>query len=156
MRAVLDTNILARAVPGKTGPAREVLESLSVSPHLLVTSLPLLDELTRVLGYPRLRAIHGLDDAGILQYVQDVEAASMLVAITTPGVTAVQADPDDNAVIATATAGQAEVICTRDRHFRQQDVIDYCSQHGIRILDDVELLKELRASSGQGSTPAQP
>jgi hypothetical protein len=40
MRAVLDTNILARAVPGKTGPAREVLELLAVSPHVLVTAPP--------------------------------------------------------------------------------------------------------------------
>ena len=156
MRAVLDTNILARAVPGQTGPAREVLELLSVSPHVLVTAPALLDELSRVLGYPRLRAIHGLDDGAIAHYVQDVEAASLVVPLTAPTVTAVQADPDDNAVIAAAIAGQAEVICTRDRHFRRQDVADFCAQHGIRIIDELALLNELRALGGPGPVAAQP
>lgn len=68
----------------------------------------------------------------------------MVVPLTAPGVTAVQNDPDDNAVIAAAIAGQAEVICTRDRHFHDPKVIDFCAQYGIRILDDVELLRELR------------
>ena len=103
----------------------------------------MLDELTRALGYPRLRAIHGLDDAGIAKHVQDVEAASLVVPLATHTVTAVESDPDDNVVIAAAIAGQAEVICTRDRHFRRQDVLDFCAQHAIRIVDDVELLKEL-------------
>jgi putative PIN family toxin of toxin-antitoxin system len=124
------------------------LQLLSASPHLPVISPVLLDELTRVLRYPRLRALHGLDDADIAQFVRDVEAASLVVPLTSPSVTAVQSDPDDNAVIAAAIAGQAEVICTRDRHFRQQDVIDFCAQHGIRIVDDIELLNELRLAGG--------
>ncbi|MBI3466021.1 MAG: hypothetical protein HY000_23655 [Planctomycetes bacterium] len=68
----------------------------------------------------------------------------MLVTVTVPTVTAIQSDPDDNAVIAAAIAGQAEVICARDRHFRHQDVLDFCALRGIRILDDIELLRELR------------
>ncbi len=117
MRVVLDTNILARAVPGKTGPAREVLEHLCRSPHVLVTAPVLLDELTRVLAYPRVRALHRLDDLAIARYVQSVEAASLVTALAAPSVTAIQTDPDDNAVIAAAIAGQTEVICPRDRHF---------------------------------------
>ena len=156
MRVVLDTNILARAVPGASGPAREVLETMAVAPHLLVTAPQLLDELKRVLAYPRLRAIHGLDDPEITQYVRNVEAASLVVPITTFSVTAIQSDPDDNAVIATAIAGQAEVICTRDQHFRQKNVVDFCAQHGILILDDVELLTVIRASGGHGQQPLQP
>ncbi len=156
MRAVLDTNILARALPGRTGPAREVLERLSVAPHVLVSAIQLLDELTRALSYPRLRAVHGLDDAGIARYVRDVEAVSLVIPNMGPSVTAVQADPDDNAVIAAAIAGQADVICTRDRHFRNQTVVDFCAQHGIRIVDDIELLNELRANDGQAPVPGQP
>lgn len=156
MRVVLDTNVVARAVPGQTGPAREVLELLCATPHLHVTSPLLLDELARVLGYPRLRAIHGLEDTAIAQYVQDVEAASLVVPLAAPSVTAVRSDPDDNAVIAAAIAGQAEVICTRDRHFRNQHVVDFCAQHGIRIIDEIALLKELRASAGHGTQLGQP
>jgi putative PIN family toxin of toxin-antitoxin system len=145
MRVVLDTNILARAVPGATGPAREVLESIASAPHVLVTAPALLDELTRVLSYPRLRAVHGLNDMEISRYIESVERASLVVPLT-QRITAVQNDPDDNAVIAAAIAGQAEIICTRDRHFRQQGVLDFCAQHGVRIVDDVELLTELRTA----------
>lgn len=62
------------------------------------------------------------------------------------------ADPDDNAAI----AGQAQVICTRDRHFRNENVVDFCAQHGIRIVDDIELLTELRATGGQAPMLGQP
>jgi len=68
MRIVLDTNILARALTGPSGPAAEVVRAI-VEPHLLVVSPFLLWELTRVLGYERLRRLHGRDDAGIGQYV---------------------------------------------------------------------------------------
>jgi len=53
-------------------------------------------------------------------------------------------DPDDDPIIATAGVGKADVICTLDRHFRQQNVQSYCSQHAIRIVTDLELLKLLR------------
>jgi putative PIN family toxin of toxin-antitoxin system len=144
MRVVLDTNILVRAAPGRSGPARQLFELLAEPSHALVTSPPLLDELVRALKYPRLRAIHGLDDQRIGAYAANVQAVAIVLPLTTPAVTAIRTDLDDNAVIAAAIAGQAEVICTRDRHFRDPDVIDFCQQHGIRILDDVELLRELR------------
>ena len=41
----LDSNVLARATPGKTSAAREVLLLLTQPPHYLVTSAPLLTEL---------------------------------------------------------------------------------------------------------------
>lgn len=56
MRVVLDSNILARATPGKTSAAREVLLLLTRPAHILVTSAPLLTELARILQYPRVRA----------------------------------------------------------------------------------------------------
>ena len=54
-------------------------------------------------------------------------------------------DPDDDPVIYTALAGAADVICTVDRHFYEPGVLGFCSRYGIRIMDDVELLHDLRA-----------
>jgi predicted nucleic acid-binding protein len=71
MRVVIDSNILARATPGKTSAAREVLLLLTQPLHNIVTASALLTELARMLGYPRVRALHGLDDAGI----QELRAA---------------------------------------------------------------------------------
>jgi hypothetical protein len=39
----------------------------------------------------------------------------------------------------------------RGRHFRRRDVVGFCGRDGVRVLEDVELLNELRAGGGQDS-----
>lgn len=143
MRVVLDTNILARIPASPHGPAGELFDCLR-SEHLLISSSELLAELVRVLGYERLRKIHGLDDAAIEEFVEHVEAGSLLVALPDPLPRVVPDDADDDAVIATAIAGKGDVICTRNRHLFHPDVLACCRLHEIRVLSDVELLGELR------------
>jgi uncharacterized protein len=146
MRVVIDSNVLARATPGKTSAAREDLLLTISEPHTLVTSAPLLTELARMLHYPRVRALHGLDDVGIQAFLQFVQAGSLLVQpVTPPPIRTV--DPDDDVVIATAIGGRAEVICTRDRHFFTSSVQAACATHGIRVLKEIDLLRELRSMS---------
>jgi putative PIN family toxin of toxin-antitoxin system len=153
MRVVLDSNILARATPGKTSAAREVLLGTTQQPHVLITAGPLLSELARILQYPRVRALHGLDDAGIQSYLQAIVVGSAVVSPVSPPPVRTR-DPDDDLVIATAVAGRADVICTRDQHFFDPSVQSACAAHGIRVLTDVELLSELRrASAAPPGTP---
>jgi putative PIN family toxin of toxin-antitoxin system len=151
MRVVLDSNILARATPGKTSAAREVLLIVTQPPHHLITSAPLLTELIRI-QYPCVRALHGLDDSGIQAYLQAVQTAALVTVPVSPPPVHTR-DPADDQVIATAVAGQAEVICTWDRHLHDPAVKAQCLTHGIRVLKDVELLQELRAlaSPSQGT-----
>lgn len=149
MRVVLDTNILARRSFSHSGPAAEIFRLLRARNDVLVTSEFILDELRRILHYPRLIALHGLDEPEIVQYAREVEAASSLVEIVVEDLARVAPhDPDDDPVVATAVAGNADAICTRDRHLRCAEVRDYCAALGIRILTDVELLVELRGSNG--------
>jgi len=63
-----------------------------------------------------------------------------------PELRIVAKNPDDDLIIATAVAGQADVICTRDKHFRDPAVQSYCTARGIQIMTDVELLTVLRQS----------
>ena len=56
MRAVLDTNVLVRSTKSGTGPAREVLLEFQSAEHVLLLSPWMLDELRRVLTYPRVVA----------------------------------------------------------------------------------------------------
>jgi len=52
------------------------------------------------------------------------------------------ANPD--AVLYPAAAGKADVLCTRNiRHFDVPEVQDFCSAHGIRVLTDLDVLREL-------------
>jgi putative PIN family toxin of toxin-antitoxin system len=150
MRIVLDTNILARATPGPDSLSRELVRRLSAAPHVMILSPFILSELSRALGYPRLRRVHGLDDAGIRQHVDDLQTVALVV--NPPAgvhVGIVAHDPEDNPIVVTAIEGQAEVICTLDHHVRHADVRTFCSKHGIRILSDVELIQELRAADVQ-------
>ncbi len=153
MRVTLDNNIVVRATPGRTNAAREVLQLLTQSPHQLITASILLTELDRVLKYPRVRLVHGLDDSGIQSHVQFMTASSISLNPLTPAPIQTR-DPDDDLVIATAIAGQAEVICTRDQHFYDAAVQSACAAHGIRIINEIDLLKELRSlSSPTSGTP---
>lgn len=148
MRIVPDTNVLARAIrPGSL--AAKVLSQIITGPHLLVLSPVLLAEVARVLRYPRLRAIHGLDDPGIDAFVSQLQAAALLVNVGPSNVVpVVPKDPDDDWVIATAVLGTADVICTRDTDFDDPPVQAYCQQHGIRVVTDLALLNLLAVSPG--------
>jgi uncharacterized protein len=146
MRVVLDTNILTRASYSVTGPAAELLDHLKQPEHVLVLSSFILDELDRVLRYPRVRKLHGFDDTEIDEFVRDVADAALVVQVASPSTGIVSHDPDDDPVVATAVDGNADVLCTRDRHLHHADVVDYCRQEGIEVLDDVELLNRLRTA----------
>lgn len=57
------------------------------------------------------------------------------------GFSAVVSDPDDDAILQTAIVGHADILCTRDEAFRHEVVERVCTAHGIRILDDITLLR---------------
>lgn len=144
MRIVLDTNILARARTGPRGPAGELLR-LVLQDHLLVLSPTLLTELSRVLRYPRMRALHGATDASLDDYVRDLQQQAYIAMPTEPlDPPVVMNDPDDDAVIAAALAGAATTICTRDRHLLAADVRAACLDLGISVVTDLELLAQCR------------
>ena len=48
------------------------------------------------------------------------------------------------AVLGTALAGNADVICTRDADFFTEEVRRFSPAQGIQILSDLELLRALR------------
>ena len=143
MRAVLDTNILARAAASPSGLAGELFERIATD-HALLVSSELLDELSEVLGRDWVRRVNQRSDMDIAEFVDSVEAGGTLVALPQPVSRVVPGDPDDDLVVATAVAGRADVICTLDRHFYHDIVRDYCRQRMIEIMNDVQLLSLLR------------
>lgn len=148
MRVVLDTNVLTRAVRGGNNPATQVLEILLTPPHVLIASEFLLGELGRVLRYTRVQQMHGLDDASLNVFVQSIRNASLMVELP-PLLTQVASDKDDDPIIATAIEGQADVLCTWDRHLFAPAVVDHLGKAGIRVVQDSELMAELRGTKAE-------
>ena len=145
MRIVLDSNVLVRAVISPTGPAAAVHALIQPPDHLLVTSAELLRDVSDALRYANVRALHQLNDREIDEAVLDFQRRSLNVVLPPlQAIAVVSGDRDDDLVIATAVEGQAEALCTRDKHLRAPSAIQYCRQRGIEVLHDVDLLVRLR------------
>ncbi len=153
MRAIVDSNVLARATYSVSGPAAEVVRKLADPPNILIVSPFLLAELGRVLGYPRLQRLHGFDQ---LQIERVVAAIAALATSVEPQehelVRVVPDDPDDDHIIAAAVSGRVNAICTRNKHFHHPAVMAYCSERSIEVLDDIALLARLRANEDSASS----
>ncbi len=108
-RVVLDSNVIVSGL-GWSGPPARILDAALDGQLLLVTSPPLLAELRRVLGYPKLAKV--ID--GAQQLVDLVEASSVVVLPTR--VLAVVGDESDNRVLEAAVEGAADYIVSGDDH----------------------------------------
>jgi putative PIN family toxin of toxin-antitoxin system len=130
-RAVLDTNTLVSGL-GWGGPPSELVEAGLAGRFEIVTSLALLDELRRVLHYPRLATTFG-----DVEELVDLIGLASLVVEPTETLELVR-DPDDNRVLEAALAGQADVIVTGDA-----DLLELGNVEEVRILTAIDFLAEL-------------
>ena len=116
MRIVFDTNVLARAHQLAHGPARRGLLFVATGSDVLILSQYLLQELRRILAYPRVLKSSGLTALDISEYLDYLARVSTLVH-PLPVPEKLLRDPADEPVLGTALAGNADVICTRDADF---------------------------------------
>ena len=145
MRVVLDTNLVVRAAGDQRGLARELLMLAMSDAHSLVLSHSLYAEIEKVLYYPRVRMLHGLDDADIRRFLEFLVAGSQQVTALSYHIgPLVGLDPTDDMVLLTAIAGKAAVLGSNNRHFFAPDVVQFAGLHGVRIRRDVDLIAELR------------
>ncbi len=143
MRIVFDTNVLARAHQLAHGPARRGLLFVATGSDVLILSQYLLQELRRILAYPRILKSSGLTALDISEYLDYLARVSSLVhPLSVPE--KVLRDPGDEPVLGTALAGNADAICTRDADFFTEEVRRFSTAWGIQILSDLELLRALR------------
>ena len=134
--AVVDTNILIRALIKPQGTVGPVLGRLRAGDYVLVYSEPLLEELLAKLTLPRIRTKYHLDD-------QVIEAFLALIALRGRQVTPARPvqicrDPDDDRVIEAALAGDAGYVVTGD-----EDLLTLVQFEGLRFIGPREFLEVL-------------
>ena len=112
MRLVVDTNILISALLAGTSLPAQLIGLWREGRFDLLTSSVQLDELRRVTRYPKIRERLAPALAGRL--INDIRDLAVLLPAL-PVVTA-SPDPDDNYLLAMATAGSADFLVTGDKH----------------------------------------
>jgi putative PIN family toxin of toxin-antitoxin system len=138
MRAVVDTNILVRAVIKPAGTVGPVLLRLRQGDYTLLYSRALLEELVDVLNRPRIRDKYRLTD-------QDIQTVVSLILLRGEAVTPAKQikvcrDPKDDKFLEVAVAGGADVIVSGD-----QDLLTLHPFAGIPILPPAAFLQVLDA-----------
>jgi putative PIN family toxin of toxin-antitoxin system len=138
MRAVVDTNVLVRAVIKPTGTVGPVLMRLRQDDYTLLYAQSLLEELVDVLNRPRIRGKYRLSDQDIQTVVSLILLRGEMVT-PTERITACR-DPKDDKFLEVAVAGEADVIVSGD-----QDLLVLHPFGNIPILPPAAFLEMLDA-----------
>ncbi len=144
IRAVLDANVMASAFIQPRGPSGQILSRwVSGSAFEMVVSIPILEELRRILEYPRirkrLRAPAGEIEARLA-------AIALLADVVDPSfrVRAVPGDPDDDKYVEAALEGRAGCIVSGDRH-----LLNLREHQTVRMITPREFLAILDAARSE-------
>lgn len=142
IRAVLDTNLLVSYLLTHRPPIATLIDAHLAQEHfVLVTAAALLEELDRVLRYPRLHRYYSEESR--MRYVALIAALSEVVEL--PGsVPRICRDPDDDWVIACAVVGEADAIVSGDR-----DLLALERVGEIPILSAAQFLAILETREGE-------
>jgi putative PIN family toxin of toxin-antitoxin system len=144
VKIVLDNSILVRANEHSSGLARELLTNIVESQHTLLLSNEMLNELAKVLRYPRLQTFYGLTENLVYDYVMFLRQSSEIVTLNSLVMAPIR-DVNDIIVMQTAIIGEADILCTKDDDFFEKPASEYLSRLGITVLDDVSLMHRLRS-----------
>ena len=136
MRAVLDTNVLVSALLWH-GPSNALLAHARAATIDLIISAALLDELADVIARRKFSAILERTTRTPEHILSELRVLAEVV-IAPPLPKPVCRDPDDDAVLACALAGQADLIVSGD-----DDLLVLKEFQGIRIIKPAEALRLL-------------
>lgn len=101
----------------------------------------------RVFAYPRVQALIRSTDAERDAFFEVLTTATEFHEPPSSE-SAITTDPDDEPIAALAIVAGVQVLCSLDRHFHNPIAKQKLEVHGIRILTDVELLRELKEANG--------
>jgi putative PIN family toxin of toxin-antitoxin system len=136
--AVVDASVLVSAFLFPESVPGRVLKLARQGKFVLHHSPLLLDETRLALLSTRLRDSYGHGDAAVLAWCTELEQVGRLFAAPLPEIEPICRDPNDDHVIATALAVNADFIVTGDK-----DILALSQYESIRIVTARAFLTEL-------------
>lgn len=136
IRAVVDTNILVRAIIKPLGTVGPVLRRLRDGAYVLIYSEPLLTELVDAVNRPRIKDKYGVTP-------EDIETLMAFILLRGEAVVPTRRiticrDPKDNMFLEAAVDGKADMIISGD-----DDLLKLNAFEGIPIVTPTEFLAKL-------------
>jgi len=135
MRLVLDTNVVVSALLWR-GTPNTLLKTVSVEDTTFFTSSPLLVELADVLSRSHLQAQIAAVQLSVLELIGIYSASA--IKVNPVSLPRIAPDPDDDVVIGTALAAEAEFIVTGDR-----TLLSVAQYQSVKIITVAEALQML-------------
>lgn len=138
MRVVLDANVLISAIISSRGSPAQILSYWQEGELDLVVSLPILEELDRVIHHPKLQARYDLREELVQEFLVLLGRRAAMVE-PEERLAVIERDPTDNRYLECALAGEAQYLFSGDSH-----LLNLEQYEGIRILTPTEFLALLK------------
>lgn len=115
LKVVIDINLFVSGVISKKGNPARLLQLWHNRAFLVIISEQMVEDLGRVLRYPRLKNKYNLQNEEIEQAVSAIKKFAVMLPNTIE-LDVIKDDPDDNKVLACALAVKADYIVSGDSH----------------------------------------
>ena len=137
LKIVLDTNVFVSALINPRGKPAQILNYVFESKVRLFTSPSIIEELERVLSYPKLVKRHGLEKEELKKFVSDLLSILSLVE-GKKAIEVIVEDPADNNYLSCALDAKADFIVSGDIH-----LLNLREYEGIQIITPAQFLEML-------------
>jgi len=137
LKIVLDTNVFVSALINPRGKPAQILNYVFESKVRLFTSPSIIEELERVLSYPKLVKRHGLEKEELKKFVSDLLSILSLVE-GKKAIEVIAEDPADNNYLSCALDAKADFIVSGDIH-----LLNLREYEGIQIITPAQFLEML-------------
>ena len=138
MRIVLDTNVLVSSILSPSGVPSQIRDLWNAKEFELITSDPQIERMRGVLS--RAKFADRIPEGDKEKLFSEIRDAATFVE-PAEGITD-SPDPEDNVILATAVAGQADMVVTGDK----KHLLPLGSVQGISIVEPTEAIERIRQS----------
>lgn len=144
-KVVVDVNIWVSTFIKPHGRYAQLLEEISQKGEL-VASEEILAQAREVVLRPRIKEKYGLTEAQVDKARQAARGYATVIS-DVPGVSVVEADPDDNLIVACAVAAQADYIVSYDPHLTE--LREFQEIQILSPQDSIPLFRQLDDNAGE-------